>query len=1782
MDDVSSQPTAVCAKTTNPVFFLPSEDDNECQNVTDICGDRGNCTNIAGGYYCTCVSGYTSTGLGEFQPNDGTECVDIDECKSGQACGPNSHCHNTNGSFYCSCQRDYIPTSGTKYFHPARGGRCKAAANTETCNTLCLQLMSTLTEPQSQLKEIVKKTSGELTSVEVIAYVEALSRSASALAAGEKDYAVKPSVINSTLTKLVKAVNNLVEKDELVVWSRMKEERREQTITKLLHTVEESALTLANNYKTPAELEIKATEMELKLFTFDARHIKAKLSASMAGDHINLTPKLRPEEDRNGSVSVVFVRYDSIGDILKPSSDPGVTDYSRYAGTGEITVNSQVIAAAVKPADVYQLDHVTFTLRHNEQLVKTSRIIRKANATHSSTIGPSMKMTEPTALFVPLRSPQPIDTKADVTKCAFWEYAADSLQGHWATHGCKTVHVNSNATTCSCNHLTHFAILMSSGRANLVAHYTILTRITQLGMIISLICLSMCIFTFWFFSEIQSTRTTIHKNLCCSLFMAEFIFLVGINMNTHKLFCSVIAGLLHYFFLAAFAWMCIEGIHLYLIVVGVIYNKGFLHRNFYVFGYGSPAVVVAISATLGSKYYGTDKMCWLSTENHFIWSFIGPACLIILVNLLAFGVIIYKVYRHTAVKKPEISHYENIRSCARGAMALLFVLGATWTFGVLHILRETTLTAYLFTITNAFQGMFIFIFLCVLSRKVNCGTSSRTVRQLGGPIAPSTGHNEEQSFHSCQSVRYDLALDPKKTYEYKYEGRVNFGLGMPNLAESGVRMTCKVKIVGVSAQTFILQVSDLAFEEFNGFPGKNGFDASPKLSQRIAAQLVKPFMFDYADGHVGNIRASAEIPDTVVNIVRGILAFFQVTVKTTQRVYELEEVGIHGKCQSSYATEENAKTKDMTITQVVDVSGCREKVAIYRGMATAVLDKVSKQRGESIMSTVRYVYTVKPTAEGGLITRAHGLEQQHFSPFNVKGGSFKMQAVKEMVLLGMSDTARAVMFGPLESKGDLVYKFVNAEANFPIIMQNLEDPLPKAIELVKRLAEANKYHVDSATTEDTIKLYQLLRVMPYEGLEDIWKQCAGNEQHRHWFLDMVAEVNDARILKFVEMRFQAGDISASEAVQILILSMNHLQPIPELVEMAKMFLNMPFSKSNIFLWNTVVLTYGSLVYKHCAYYTPCPVNAVQPLLDMATESLGNGNEADMVLALKALGNAGHPGSIKTIMRFLPGVAATPVDLPPRVLSAAVQSMRLIAARDPHSVQDITMSLFLQKNLPTELRMLAFMIMFDTKPAMALVSTVTAHLEEEKDLHVVSFAYSYLRSFARSSTPDNQFLSTACNVAVKILAPKFGRLSYHYSKGVRMDWFNDDFLIGTAAEVFMLRSATTIFPTEIMMKGKFFFIGRILQLLELGIRADGLKELFGSSIPNFKGDLSFSDFQAIFNLAVSPSAGKDSPLWAVIEDLQRGISYHRSKPFLIFDVRYFQATTLGLPLEISKFFETVSGITVNELFQSGYELKSKMSLSIPWKFTAKINVRERKFELDFPPCKNEFELLSISSNVYAVTRNIEELSLAKMTPIMPSATDSNDEVADTGRTVVKPESDLTWDSAPEDVFNIIAFAMSGNQGPEGYDAAVFYTPEANTQTAQLIVSQVGEATNWKMCIDSTVNARAEAQANFRWGAQCQTYEMSMRGATAYLPGSKPALKVKMHWTRIPEAMAELGRRIERYIPGMAFLLGFSQQNEGNVKQAVSASVVAASADSVNVKIKFPESVILVSNCNSKNE
>ncbi|XP_019692849.1 adhesion G protein-coupled receptor L4 isoform X3 [Felis catus] len=598
------------------------EDDNECGNLTQSCGENANCTNTEGSYYCMCAPGFrSSSNQDRFITNDGTLCIDIDECSAPAACGDHAVCENVDGGYNCSCKEGYQTSTGKSQFTPNDGTYCQENVSADchldnACIAANIDKMLTkirhIKEPVALLQEVYRNSVKDLSPMDIITYIEILAESSPLLGDMNSTNSTKDTPSNSTLTEFVKTVNNFVQKDTFIVWDKLPTNRRRTHLTKLMHATEQATLRIAQNFQKTTQFDTNSSDIALKAFCFDSNHMKyIHPHMNVDGDYIKIFPKRKAAYDSYGNVAVTFLYYKSIGPLFSSSDNFLLEPQSYDNSEEEERVVSSVISVSISsnPPTLYELEKITFTLSH----IKLEPCVPKSSGfTLSNFIETTDKYR---------------------SQCAFWNYSPDTMNGSWSSVGCELTYSNETHTSCRCNHLTHFAILMSSGPSIGIKDYNILTRITQLGIIISLICLAICIFTFWFFSEIQSTRTTIHKNLCCNLFLAELVFLVGINTNTNKLFCSIIAGLLHYFFLAAFAWMCIEGIHLYLIVVGVIYNKGFLHKNFYIFGYLSPAVVVGFSASLGYRYYGTTKVCWLSTENNFIWSFIGPACLIILIIL---------------------------------------------------------------------------------------------------------------------------------------------------------------------------------------------------------------------------------------------------------------------------------------------------------------------------------------------------------------------------------------------------------------------------------------------------------------------------------------------------------------------------------------------------------------------------------------------------------------------------------------------------------------------------------------------------------------------------------------------------------------------------------------------------------------------------------------------------------------------------------------------------------------------------------------------------------------------------------------------------------------------------------------------------------------------------------------------------------------------------------------------------------------------------------------------
>ncbi|KAM6971828.1 putative adhesion G protein-coupled receptor E4P [Aplochiton taeniatus] len=319
-----------------------------------------------------------------------------------------------------------------------------------------------------------------------------------------------------------------------------------------------------------------------------------------------------------------------------------------------------------------------------------------------------------TLTFRHLQVDKLLEREANYT-CVYWTAGSEGHGGMWSTHGCTLDWSNSTHTVCVCSHLSSFAVLMSLYPRKDPYELVLLTR---LGLSISLVCLAGCILTFHFCRSIQGTRTTIHLHVSVCLFMGDLVFLAGISSTEPKAGCTLVAVLLHFFFLGAFSWMLLEGVQLYRMVV-LVFNTTMQPLPLYGVGYGLPIVIVAISGLSRPSLYGTEHHCWLSLEKGLIWSFFGPVVFVILLNIFFFIITVWKLAQKFSSLSPDLSNLRKIKAFTVTAVAQLCVLGLMWIFGAFLFQEEgTEVVAYIFTILNTLQGALMFIMHCLLSKQV--------------------------------------------------------------------------------------------------------------------------------------------------------------------------------------------------------------------------------------------------------------------------------------------------------------------------------------------------------------------------------------------------------------------------------------------------------------------------------------------------------------------------------------------------------------------------------------------------------------------------------------------------------------------------------------------------------------------------------------------------------------------------------------------------------------------------------------------------------------------------------------------------------------------------------------------------------------------------------------------------------------------------------------------------------------------------------------------------------
>ncbi|XP_034455588.1 adhesion G protein-coupled receptor B2 isoform X10 [Hippoglossus hippoglossus] len=385
-------------------------------------------------------------------------------------------------------------------------------------------------------------------------------------------------------------------------------------------------------------------------------------------------------------------------------------------------------------------------------------------------------------------------------QCVVWDYGnPEAGAENWGTEGCQTLASTAVHTKCLCSRISTYAVLAQQAKDPDMGPSSIPSVPLMVGCGVSctaLLILLLIYAAFWRY--IRSERSIILVNFCLSILASNLLILVGQSQTLSKGLCTVTAAFLHFFFLASFCWVLTEAWQSYLAVIGKMRSR-LIRKRFLCLGWGLPALVVAVSVGFTrARGYGTASYCWLSLEGGLLYAFVGPAAVIVLVNMLIGIVVFNKLMSRDGIsdksKKQRagvpaearsrlllkcskcgvISSTALSSSTASSAMASLWsscvvlpLLALTWMSAVLAITdRRSTLFQVLFAVFDSVQGFVIITVHCAMRREVQDAVRCR----MGG-----CKDDSENSPDSCKNGQVQIMRGPNVSYCGQQCGSLRYG-----------------------------------------------------------------------------------------------------------------------------------------------------------------------------------------------------------------------------------------------------------------------------------------------------------------------------------------------------------------------------------------------------------------------------------------------------------------------------------------------------------------------------------------------------------------------------------------------------------------------------------------------------------------------------------------------------------------------------------------------------------------------------------------------------------------------------------------------------------------------------------------------------------------------------------------------------------------------------------------------------------------------------------------------
>uniref|UniRef100_A0A8C0C8B8 Adhesion G protein-coupled receptor E1 n=1 Tax=Balaenoptera musculus TaxID=9771 RepID=A0A8C0C8B8_BALMU len=655
-------------------------DINECL-YSGVCPEHSECTNSLGSYRCSCQVGFTS---------NNSICEDVDECADPRTCPEHSSCHNSLGSYSCVCNPGFESSRGKMSFQ----GLGETCEDIDECLDKCLFNATCTNTPGSYFCTChlgFAPSNGQLNSidqkVDCIDIDECLqdpspcgpnsvctntlgSYSCGCMVGFHPNPEVSWKYGNFSCKRVpFKCKEDVIPNNEWVQLCQVGAAVEPEYVSYC--ALMNATLSILDDV-----CKNKTTVVSLKS--------TAESFASVIEQTSTWSNFTKEKTSTLATVLLESVESTTLAALLKPSANVSQTIQTDYLDIESKVINRgcteeneafqlkakgdemRIWCSTVEQSESTGINGVAFVSLAGMESILDERFFQDpqiplANSKrklklNSRIVGGIITGEKKDGFSKPvIYTLENIEPKQNFESPICVSWSTDVEGGRWTPSGCAILEVSETHTGCSCNRMVNLAVIMAAGELT-----------------------------------------------------------VG---------CAIIAGFLHYLFLACFFWMLVEAVMLFLMarnlkVVNYFSSRNIKMRYLCAFGYGLPALVVAVSAIIQPQGYGIYNRCWLNTETGFIWSFLGPVCTIIVINSILLTGTLWILRQRLSSVSAEVSKLKDTRLLTFKAFAQIFILGCSWVLGIFQIGPMANIMAYLFTIINSLQGAFIFLIHCLLNRQV--------------------------------------------------------------------------------------------------------------------------------------------------------------------------------------------------------------------------------------------------------------------------------------------------------------------------------------------------------------------------------------------------------------------------------------------------------------------------------------------------------------------------------------------------------------------------------------------------------------------------------------------------------------------------------------------------------------------------------------------------------------------------------------------------------------------------------------------------------------------------------------------------------------------------------------------------------------------------------------------------------------------------------------------------------------------------------------------------------